>query len=128
MNNTKFRVRDPWTKNYIFNWITIDEALRTKTAFLPQDVVYEMMSELTDRKWNYIYHWDIVQNWEWHRKLVLYWWMSRRDDVYMDDGTYLWFWFVWWNTMHDDLMQDSLQNNDWDIIWHHHLHLQLLSE
>jgi len=128
MNNTKFRVRDPWTKNYIFNWITIDEALRTKTAFLPQDVVYEMMSELTDRKWNYIYHWDIVQNWEWHRKLVLYWWMERRDDVYMDGGYYLWFWFVWWNTMHDDLMQSSLQNNDWDIIWHHHLHLQLLSE
>jgi hypothetical protein len=57
----KFRVRDPWTKSYFFNWITIDEALRTKTAFLPQDVVYELISDIKDINWKFVCQWDVVK-------------------------------------------------------------------
>ena len=106
----------------------IDEALRTRLAFLSNDVVYELRSDITDRKWNYIYHWDILQNWEWERKLVLYWWMSRFDFEYTDNDLYLWFWLVWWHKTQDDLMKNGFWNNDRDIIWNHHLHLYLLSE
>ncbi len=96
MNNTKFRVRDPWTKSYIFNWITIDEALRTKTAFLPQDVVYELCIWEKDRKWNYIFEWDIVQNIVWLRWVVVFWYHTLPVAEYDWERTLWYFVYIWW--------------------------------
>ena len=78
----KFRVWDPWTKSYIFNWITIDEALRTKTAFLPQDVVYELISDIKDINWKFVCQWDVVKR---KRLRVYARWNWDVDEVWRDD-------------------------------------------
>lgn len=63
-------MRDPWTKSYIFNWITIDEALRTEKAFLPQDVIYELSINKKDIHWKEIYIWDIIsRRWKYKKRV-----------------------------------------------------------
>lgn len=66
-------MRDPWTKSYIFNWITIDEALRTEKAFLPQDVIYERYSDIKDKNWVIICEWDVISR-KWLRVYPIWDW------------------------------------------------------
>ena len=120
----KFRVRDPWTKSYIFNWITIDEALRTKNAFLPQDVVYELSTTVFARDNILIYVWDIVQSIVWLRWIVRFWFHTLPVAEYDWERTIWYFVDIWW-----------LEKSLWDwifdrrrVVWNIYQNPELLSE
>lgn len=60
MREIKFRIRDPALKHFMFNGMTLDQALRVEKCFLPMDMVYQQYTGLKDRNWKEIYEGDLI--------------------------------------------------------------------
>jgi hypothetical protein len=82
MKDIKIRIRDPVLKWYMFYWITIDECLRQKLAFLPQKFTYEIWSQIEDVYSTEIYDWDLVMSIMADRIVAVkfeHWWFRLSD-------------------------------------------------
>lgn len=109
----KFRIWDNVLKHYTYNWITVDELLRTKLWFWDSHIdKYELYSDYKDIRWKLIWEWDIVQNWEWIRWVVKYWVHSFKV-IWTQSPETIWLYID--NGIVDYSIIDEIM--DWEIIW-----------